>query len=164
MELSKLTFVGTADEFTSVAHLFAGPPLGDEIGDVDNGGIPTHDPQSHMTIPRDENEQVFLRVLQRLTVPAGQIALYKALYQAGDKGLPAARLAATMGRTEQELSGVLGALGRRINRTEGINITNPPGITLFFDISRIEDEWHYRMVPLLRTVLEQEGALQDFPE
>ena len=55
------------------------------------------------------------RVLRRHRIPPTQRAVYRALYEAGDDGLDFTALAATTGRSTEELSGVLGGLGRRVN-------------------------------------------------
>jgi hypothetical protein len=89
-----------------------------------------------------------------MPVPPGQQALYRALYRAGEAGLGSADLAAAIRRTEPELAGVLGALGRRINRTPGIHRDNPPGVELLFEIAQKDGQWHYRMRDTLRAVLE----------
>jgi hypothetical protein len=48
---------------------------------------------------------------------------------------------------------VLGALGRRINRTPGINRKNPPGVELIFEAVQKDGRWHYTMKDELREVL-----------
>ena len=74
------------------------------------------------------------RVLRRHRIPPTQRAVYQALYEAGDDGLEFAALAAATGRSTEELSGVLGGLGRRINATHGIEtLPEPPGVNLLFD-------------------------------
>jgi len=100
-------------------------------------------------------KKVIREVLHRLPVPRGQQELYKALYHSGDKGLSYSQIAEVMNRTEQEIAGVLGALGRRVNGTPGVS--GDEGIGLLFIIERVGDEWHYRMKPELRQVLEEEG-------
>lgn len=144
MQISKLTFVGTVEEFAAVSHLF-------EEGQR---------PVSRGSAARDAAEQpaaseseLIRRVLARMPVPPGQQALYRALYRAGDAGLGASELAAAIRRTEPELAGVLGALGRRINRTPGINRDNPPGVGLIFGVVQKDGQWHYTMKDELREVL-----------
>ena len=100
--------------------------------------------------------EVIRAVLGRMPVPPAQRALYRALFQAGETGLNASDLAVAIKRTEQELAGVLGALGRRINRTPGVNPENPPGVDLMFEMKQQDGQWHYRMRDVLREVLEAE--------
>jgi hypothetical protein len=53
----------------------------------------------------------------------------------------------------------LGALGRRINGTDGVDQINAPGIGLFIDYSRENDEYRYRLRLEVRRVLEDEGVI-----
>jgi hypothetical protein len=151
MEVSKIIFKGTPEEFPSVAQLFAN--LGSD------GGSAAQPADGSPEQPNGSNAEVIRRVLTRMQIPNGQIALYKALANADDGRLSASALAAAMGRTEQELSGVLGALGRRINGTEGVDQTTHPGIGLFLGYTRENGEWHYRLRPEVRDVLEREGVI-----
>lgn len=133
MEISKLTFVGTVEEFAAIAHLFGGT--------------------ARSAPPADEPELI-RRVLERKQVPPGQRALLRALYRAGDAGLDAPELARAMDRSEPELAGVLGALGRRINGTPGANTAEPPGITLMLDVTAAGNGWNYRLRDAARAALE----------
>jgi len=98
------------------------------------------------------------RMLTRISISRGQQALYKALYQASEQGLSAAELATAMGRSRSQFAGVLGALGRRINGTEGLE--GKGGIEVVLDISATDDgDWHYRMRSILREALEAENIV-----
>jgi hypothetical protein len=98
------------------------------------------------------------RMLTRRRIPNGQRALYEALYEARDRGLSKSDLAARINRSEAELAGVLGALGNRITRTEGLE--GKGGIEAVLEICMLEDgDWHYRMRPVLREALEAEGIV-----
>jgi hypothetical protein len=98
------------------------------------------------------------RMLTRIRIPDGQRALYEVLYGAGDQGLSRSDLAAALNRSKSELAGVLGALGHRINRTEGLE--GKGGIEAVLDACTLEDgDWHYRMRPVLREALEAEGIV-----
>jgi hypothetical protein len=98
------------------------------------------------------------RMLTRRRIPNGQRALYEALYEARDRGLSRSDLAARINRSKAELAGVLGALGHRINRTEGLE--GKGGIEAVLEICMLEDgDWHYRMRPVLREALEAEGIV-----
>ena len=155
MKVSKISFNGTPDEFTTVAHLFTDADDSEHGVESMNGG-----PQSSPPL-LDQLHNTIRRVLKRIPITPGQQALYEALYKAGSKGLTQHELAAAMGRTEQELSGVLGALGRRINGTEGVSLK--PGdlaISVFFDVEWTDSVWHYTMRPALREVLDDEGLIQ----
>ena len=98
------------------------------------------------------------RMLTRGRISDGQRALYKALWEAGHEGVSASRLVEVMGRSRSELAGVLGALGRRVNNTEGLE--GKGGIEAVLEVSKLEDgDWHYRMLPVLRQALEIEGVV-----
>jgi hypothetical protein len=98
------------------------------------------------------------RMLTRIRIPDGQRALYEVLYGAGDQGLSRSDLAAALNRSKSELAGVLGALGHRINRTEGLE--GKGGIEAVLEACTLEDgDWHYRMRPVLREALEAEGIV-----
>jgi hypothetical protein len=93
------------------------------------------------------------------SIPKGQIELYKFLYLALPEGLSLSDLAQKMDRTEQQIYGVLGALGRRVNNTDGIK--GNPGVNYVLEfvknINSGEDQtWGWKMRPELRKVLEAE--------
>jgi hypothetical protein len=106
-------------------------------------------------------ERLVRRVLRRHRIPPTQRAVYRALYEAGDDGLDFAALAAATGRTTEELSGVLGGLGRRVNATPGIEtLPEPPGVSLLFDYKPSAPPsggWGWAMRPELRHALEELG-------
>ena len=98
------------------------------------------------------------RMLRRRRVAQGQLDLYRVLYNAGNDGLASGDLARALKRTPQQLSGVLGALGRRINQTDGLQ--DKGGIAVVFDITEAkDDEWLYVMRPVLRKALEDEEII-----
>ena len=103
------------------------------------------------------------RVLKRHRIAPSQRAVYKALYEAGEEGLDFVTLAATTGRSTEELSGVLGGLGRRVNATPGIeSLPEPPGVNLLFDYKESAPPlggWGWAMRPALRAVLEEVGLV-----
>ena len=96
-----------------------------------------------------------LRLLTRIAVPAGQRQLYEALLRAGSKGATTPELVSTMGRRDaSDLSGVLGALGHRINGTPGYGATHEPGISMILQITKAYGGWRYRLKPVMREALE----------
>lgn len=106
--------------------------------------------------PEQTVSDAIWRILTRIPIPVGQQKVYRALYDAHEHGLTGAELAQQIGRDISELSGVLGALGSRINQTEGSGLATKPGITLVFDIQKVtNNQWHYRMLPELRSALEK---------
>lgn len=106
-------------------------------------------------------ERIVRRVLRRHRIPPAQRALYRALYEAGDDGLEFTALASAIGRSTEELSGVLGGLGRRVNATPGIDtLPEPPGVALLFEQKESAPPggtWGWAMRPELRAVLEEIG-------
>ncbi len=150
MELSKVNFVGTAEEFAAVEHLFAnGRAENSELVDVaERNGSSGGEGKGRDDIIRD--------VIRRRSVPPGQRQLYEVLGKAGDGGLLKPELAEAMDRTERELTGVLGALGKRIFGTNG---TGEQGISLFLEISASDGTWRYRLRPEVRAVLKAEGLI-----
>lgn len=111
---------------------------------------------------RRENGGVTLdgvqRMLTRRRIPDGQLVFYRTLYPTGEQGLSSSELAEAMNRTRDQLAGVLGALGRRINNTEGLE--GKGGIQVVLHMWRgDEGERHYRMRPILRKALEVEKVV-----
>lgn len=97
-------------------------------------------------------------MLRRAPIIASQRKLYKALYEAEDKGLTNFELMDILGVNRMELSGVLGSLGRKINQTEGLK--GKGGTSIIFEISQSsESVWIYRMRPIMRMALEEEGLV-----
>ncbi|MCP4419099.1 MAG: hypothetical protein GY805_20990 [Chloroflexi bacterium] len=98
------------------------------------------------------------RMLTRIPIPNGQKALYEALYQAGSRGMTSSELTKDMNRTRPQLAGVLGALGARINGTDGLQ--GKGGIKVVLDISQPSSgEYRYVMKPMLRQALEIEKVI-----
>jgi hypothetical protein len=94
--------------------------------------------------------ETLLRIITRRPIPPGQIALYKALYE-HPAGMSKRQLA-TMIRWDDEtsLAGVLGALGRRVNRTSG---ARKQGIRVLMERRRETRDVFYRMHGPTRAVL-----------
>ncbi len=98
------------------------------------------------------------RMLKRIPIPPAQRQLYEALYKAGDKGLSGGEISIELKRSRSQLAGVIGALGLRINATEGLG--NKGGVAIIFDISRISSgDYVCKMKPLLRKALELENIV-----
>jgi hypothetical protein len=108
---------------------------------------------------REATLQDVRKMLTRRPIPGAQKLLYQALHQAGEQGLTSSQVAAALNRTRPQLAGVLGALGLRINGTEGLE--NKGGVEIIFDISsRLSSgDYLYRMRPILRKALEIERLL-----
>jgi hypothetical protein len=106
-------------------------------------------------------QRLVRRVLRRHRIPPTQRALYRALYEAGDDGLDFVSLAAAVGRSVEEMSGVLGGLGRRVNATPGVGtLAEPPGVGLLFEQKPSAPPaggWGWAMRPETRVALEEMG-------
>ena len=96
------------------------------------------------------------QLLTRRRVPRGQRQLYKALYDAGDAGLTHAELVEVMRRRDtRAIRGVLGALGRRVNKTPGYGQEQKPGSAMVLSWEELDDgQWRLRLLPEMRTALE----------
>jgi hypothetical protein len=106
----------------------------------------------------DVNIRDVRRMLKRIPIPPGQKELYQALVKAGDAGLTGTELVSQLNRTRPQIAGVLGALGVRINGTEGLQ--NKGGILVVFDIERLNTgDYRYKMKPILHKALETERLL-----
>jgi hypothetical protein len=147
MKVERLIFSGTADEFRQVAHMFGSQAADDLAAEPDTAS----EEASSDTI------RAFIkRVLTRRHIPNGQLAIFNALYQAGEQGLSRTELAAATDRTEKKIDGVMGALGRRINNTKGIREVRPGGGTgVLLEWRSDNGATHYVMRAELRQVLEE---------
>lgn len=100
-------------------------------------------------------------VLTREFIPYGQMTLYHALYKAGERGLTKSELAEQIRQGDSKsLTGVFGALGNRINGSEPFK-EQKPGTALFFERTRQDGDWHYRMRPELREAIEELPGLHE---
>lgn len=105
------------------------------------------------TVIADE-QALMRRVLSRRDVPSGHRDLFKALYAAGEKGLSVSELSRAIGRAPSKLAGILGSLGHRVQRTEGVPPGKPLGIGLLLDVHEQDNEWRYWLRPAFRALLE----------
>ena len=100
-----------------------------------------------------------LLVLTRKPIPPSQIILYKALYEAykadktGIGWVTKTRLASKIRVDDKALSGILGALGNRVNHTTELG-AQKPGIDLLVERDLANGELRYRMRPELRIIIE----------
>jgi hypothetical protein len=98
------------------------------------------------------------KMISRIDVSKGQLELYRVLYEAGNNGLSWSHLSNKMGRSKSQLAGVLGALGMRINKTEGLDDNR--GIGHILDLWEVGNEWFYRLKPIMREAIELEGIIK----
>lgn len=108
----------------------------------------------NMAVKRPTKE-IRRRIIERNPpTQQSQKDLYKALFNASDKGLTLSQMATVIGITKEQVYGVLGALGRRINTTHGIE--GKPGILLLFEIKRYDtnenrENWGWALRPEVRS-------------
>jgi hypothetical protein len=98
-------------------------------------------------------------VLDRRPLGEGQLAVLRALYEAGEDGLWMRELALTTGRTPHQVVGVLGALGNRTKRTPGFPMEHNRGIGLLIDWRCAGARWHYRLLPMTCRIMERLGLV-----
>jgi hypothetical protein len=109
----------------------------------------------HATLAGEITIDDIRAMLKRSPLRANHMAVFRILYQAGDSGMETKKIAEAMKLTPQQLRGVLGTLGSRINNTEGLE--DKGAITIVFDIKETNDgEWLYIMRPILKKALEEE--------
>lgn len=112
-----------------------------------------------VTVPDESDKPTpedYHRLLTRIPVARGQRQLYKVLYDTGDAGLTHNELVIKMGRRDrQELAGVLGALGRRVNGTPGYGQREKPSGYMVLSWEQLNDgQWRLRLLPEMRAALE----------
>ncbi len=113
--------------------------------------------QNESRIPSSIDKLQLIRdIIERQPeIPNGQKDLYNVLYQADEEGLDYTTLSSRMLRTKRKMSGVLGALGRRINNTPGIE--DEPGVAFLLNYKNNappKGSWGWGMSQELRQVLE----------
>ena len=99
------------------------------------------------------------RLLTRAPIADSQLRLYQELYKAGDRGMSNKELSQALSITSYQFAGVLGALGKRVEGTPGSKHFGGIGINLLFEIEHVRDRWEYRLRPVFRTVLEEDGLV-----
>jgi len=114
-----IKFEGTAEEFKVVANIFEDNNERENVGALE----PTQ------TIDEEEGKKLARKIayktmLNRRAIPEGQLAVYRALLQ-GE--LYYQEYLRRMNRSDHEVAGVHGALGKRINRTAAIHEAGLPG-------------------------------------
>jgi len=98
------------------------------------------------------------RMLTRRPVSEGQHALYRVLCTAGDEGIVLSDLAKAIDRSPRQLGGILGALGRRISTTKGLEGKGATEVVINYSKTD-KGEWVYTIRPVLRKALEAEGIV-----
>lgn len=154
------TTVGTVTQYQLTGYAQLAVRLLKELLDIDLSAFLEAPAAPEREVARGEiTLQAVRNLLTRIRIPAGQLELYTALMEAGERGVTARQLERITGRDAANLSGVLGALGNRIKNTEGFE--SRPDINAVLEILPAEDGgWRYRMRPLLRQALEAEQIFE----
>jgi hypothetical protein len=92
-------------------------------------------------------------IVARGFIPRGQLVLFKVLYEAGEQGVSLSKLPEKMRVDPEQIRGILGALGRRVNYTKGLR-TQKPGIGMLLEWRRSAVDWYYYMRPELKAAIE----------
>jgi hypothetical protein len=111
-------------------------------------------------LPPADARELALRVLTRRFIHRGQVLLYKVLYEAGETGVPYDELPERMGIRTDQISGVMGALGNRINRTEGLK-DQSPGTAFLLRWDVVDGVGTYFMRPELKDAIESLPKLRE---
>ncbi len=109
-----------------------------------------------MKVKRPTNEIIRRIVERNPPIQQSQKDLFRALFSSAGKGLKISQMATALGITKEQIYGVLGALGRRINNTNGVE--DKPGILLLFEFKRYDtdensDNWGWAMRAEVRSCL-----------
>lgn len=156
-------FEGTPNEFEAVQHLLDSQ-VSEESATVqaseEQTMISTADADDAKPAKVIPDRDVIARILDRRAIPDGQQSLYQALYKNRDRYLTPDEAAAEMGRTRDEFHGVLGALGRRIAATPGVQVPEGWGwVTYLMHIPSQDGHWIYKLHPEVVEVLEEKGLV-----
>ena len=130
--------------------------------DAGVAGPPPAGPNAEAPVGMELGWSLIRAVLERIPIPRGQARLYRCLARAGSDGMSQQELADCNQVTRQQLAGVLGALGHRINATPGVTV--PEGrspIEFFLQISEEDGEWRYILRPSVASVLGEIGFKWD---
>jgi hypothetical protein len=98
--------------------------------------------------------KLIVRVVSRAFIPRAQFIVYATLLEAGVQGVSMKVLLDRIRISGAQLAGVMGALGRRVNTTEGLG-DSQPGTGLLMDWRMVDGITHYTMRPELREALEE---------
>lgn len=118
-------------------------------------GINLNNSETDNTSNMDKHKLIRDVIERKPEIPDGQQTLYSVLFSADEDGLDYSTLAIQMKRTEKQLSGILGALGRRINNTKGIE--GDPGVPFLLTYKNSappNEKWGWAMSLELKQVLE----------
>ena len=145
-------FEGTPEEFKAVAsHIFG------ESTASEKEVLVSERVEETPTAESIEPKEAIREMLTRIPIPPGQQALYEAL--SGGQ-ISYGELLERTGRTGQQMAGLLGALGRRINGTPEIKQAGLPGnVKAVLNYERIGGKRHMDLTIHAKEALEAEGVI-----
>jgi hypothetical protein len=142
---SFVEFEGTPEEFQSVAYIFASMDSEDRAEEEDE--------EEPVVSPTDAVREM----LNRIPIRNGQRAVYRSL---ANGRLEYGEFLRKTNRKGQEMAGVLGALGRRINGTEAIHDAGLPGDTdALFEWPKVAGKKYIELKPYALEALKIEGVI-----
>ena len=144
-------FEGTAEEFKIVANLFSNKS-NEEESITNENGLALEDGKVV------EPKEAIRKVITRRPVSKGQKAVYNEL---ANNELSPDELAQKIGRTPEQLRGVLGALGKRISNTKEIKQADlPENVTAILRYRSTDEGWFISLTPDAKEVLKEEGIIK----
>jgi hypothetical protein len=116
--------------------------------------------------PGEGERELMIRMLTRIPLPDALRQVLGALYRAGEEGTTLSALCELLRCQPDQLAGVMGGLGRRINQTAARKDGTVVNSTLVLRYELRNHEWVYILRPEFREVLESEevahlGILDD---
>jgi hypothetical protein len=130
-------FVGTATEYKQVAHLFRDESATE--APVNSDGTEKDGKGGTLTA------EIIVLALTRIPLSKNQKTVLRTIVEASPAWVNTVELSERTGLTRQELSGVWGALGRRVANTPGWPDDGEAIQTDWDDNAHL---WRYRAVPL----------------
>jgi hypothetical protein len=146
-------FVGTAEEYKQVAHLFGEPLSNSAVVPKAEIAAPSDSSQKTESVEEAEITLGLLeRALTRIPLSAQQSAVLSAVVKASPGSINTKELAKATGMTRQQIAGVWGALGRRFANTQGWPRGRWP-IVDRWDAGKLL--WTYEATPILCDLAQQ---------
>jgi len=143
-------FEGTAEEFTSVAHLFSESMEEEEKS--------TNEITKEVEKTRDiEPKEAIRKMITRIPLRKRHKALFNAMAE-GEIHLD--ELASKINLTPEQFRGVMGGLGRRISGTKEIKEAGlPENVTAVIFYRKTDDKWSVSLTADAKDVLIEEGII-----
>lgn len=145
MKISKVIFEGTPVEFKEIDYVFIENPSG--------AASPQREDNNKVIDPKD----AYRAMLRRIPIPNGQRDVYQVLANGEVEYGEYLRI---LGKTWNQVAGVHGALGRRINNTPEILQAGLPGnMKAISNWRKDGDKDYISLKPDFLEVLKEEGVI-----